>query len=200
MRSKLISILALLGIAVFLLNSPSSVGSGLMNYGNTQRLLANNQTCTSTAGCTSGSAIVATTAATAIPVFTFNNTRGGNNSYSGNYSWHCLIKYNQATAGGGVGVAIASATIANRWTANARVFLTASTFIAGDSGLITASTAQTAVVAPAANTFGSTFPIEIDGTLEVAHVAPSSLVIALYSGSASNAITTEEGSYCAMLP
>jgi hypothetical protein len=188
--------LALL-LCIVLLNAAAWSG-GLLNYGNTIRLLADNQTCTATAGCSSGSVIIVTTAATAIPVFTFNNLRGG----AINYNFHCEVKYNQATAGGGVGVAIASGTQANKWTANAKVYLTAATFTHADSGQISGSTALTQVVAPAANTSGTTFGITIDGQLEsiLSHVTPSQLQIGFYSGSASDAVTIKEGSYCAMVP
>jgi hypothetical protein len=144
------------------------------------------------------SSITATTAATAVTQFAFTNV-GANQRYS----FHCSGSTTQATAGGGIGIAVQAATNA---PTNLEAHATVSTSLTAtnasatvlSTGSITTTT-YTAAYSSTAGTLTTQLPWVLDGTIETA-ASPPTLNVGFFSGSASDAVTVKRGSYCTMTP
>jgi len=144
--------------------------------------------------------IVATTAATAVTQFTW-----GALSPNVSYAFDCHGTYTQATAAGGVSIAIQGATNAptdiDAW---GTIFTTnpASTTVAGTKhgtyGL--ATTTYTNVVTATPSATATQFEWELHGTLAGAINLQTTLNIGFYSGSASDAVVIKRGSFCTIHP
>jgi hypothetical protein len=139
------------------------------------------------------SSVVATTAATAVTLFSWLGLPPGT------YAYHCGVNYIQSTGNAAIGVAVQGATNApTNMSASAIVATSASAIGAANSGNITTTT-YTSVAAPTGAAFGTVLPISIDGAIEVGAL-PSTLNIGFYSGSASDGIVLKRDSACSIRP
>ena len=141
------------------------------------------------------SGITATTAATATTVFTLPGLQA-----STNYSVHCSGTTTQATAGGGIGLAIQTATTAaTNMELHATVATSATAISAQSSGSLSTTT-ESAIYTGTTGTVTTQLPWEVDGSIEVGATAPASIVIGFFSASASDAVVVKRDSYCTVLP
>jgi hypothetical protein len=139
--------------------------------------------------------ITATTAATATTVFTLPGLQA-----STNYSVHCSGTTTQATAGGGIGIAVkTNTTAATNMEFHAQV-ATSTTAVKYSSSGSLSTTTETAIYAPVTGTVTTQLPWTVDGGIEVGATAPTSVVIGFYSGSASNAVVVKRDSECDVRP
>lgn len=141
------------------------------------------------------SGITATTPGTATTVFTFPAL-----TISTNYSFHCSGTTTQATAGGGIGIAIlTSTTAATQMEAHALVN-TSATAINGQSSGNLSTTTESAIYTGVTGTLTTQLPWTIDGSIEVGGTAPATFVIGFFSASASDAVVVKRDSYCSLAP
>jgi len=141
--------------------------------------------------------IVATTAATAITQFSWATLPSNTH-----FSFSCEGTYTQATAAGGVSIAIQGATTApTRIDAWATLYSTnpASTTITGTkAGLFNlATTTYTLVAAVTPGAATTQYQWELHGTIQTGNPG-STLNIGFFSGSASDAVVIKNGSYCTL--
>lgn len=168
-------------------NGTKISSSEFLVSGNTQRLTADTGN------------ITATTAATGTVVFTW-----GALPVSTNFNFHCAGTYTQATAAGGVSIAIQGATNApTRIDAWATLYSTnpASTTIAGTQAgtfnLTTTTATLVAAVTPSAT--GTQFQWNLEGEVQNGASA-TTLNIIFFSGNSSDAVVVKAGSYCSLTP
>lgn len=168
-------------------NGTKISSSEFLTAGNTQRLTADTGN------------ITATTAATGTVVFTW-----GALPVSTNYNFHCAGTYTQATAAGGVSIAIQGATNApTRIDAWAALYSTnpASTTVtgtlAGTFNLTTTTATTVATVTPGAT--GTQFQWTLEGEVQ-SGASATTLNVIFFSGSSSDAVVVKAGSYCALTP
>jgi hypothetical protein len=156
-----------------------------LKMGNTQLLTAN------------ATPITATTPGTT--VFTW-----GALPVSTNYSFHCAILYNQQTAAALDGFSVQGATNApTRLDAWASMYTTdpttgAVTGSQGSAQNITSTTA-TSVVTGTPGAITTVYQATLDGTIQVGASA-STLNILMFTGSGSDSVTPQAGSYCTLMP
>jgi hypothetical protein len=139
--------------------------------------------------------ITATTATTATTVFTLPTLQAGTN-----YSVHCSGTTTQATAGGGIGITVTTATTAATNMEFHAEVATSSTAVKLMSTGSLSTTTETAIYTPVTGTVTTQLPWSVDGSIEVGATAPSSVVIGFYSGSASDAVVVKRDSYCTVMP
>lgn len=139
--------------------------------------------------------ITATTATTATTVFTLPTLQA-----STYYSIHCSGTTTQATAGGGIGIAIQTVTTAATNMEFHAEVATSSTAVKYMSSGSLSTTTETAIYTPVTGTLTTQLPWYVDGSIEVGASAPSSVVVGFYSGSASDAVVVKRDSYCTVLP
>lgn len=166
-------------------NGTSVSGTEIAKFNNTQLLTANS------------SAITATTPGTS--VFNF-----GALPVSTNLGFDCHILYSQATGAGGVGFSVQGATNApTRIDAWGTIYTTnpASTTVTGSQGSIQdlITTTATSIVSATPGATGTVYQAELHGTVQVGTSA-TTLEIYAYTGNASDAVTIQAGSKCALNP
>lgn len=168
--------------------SGSPTWSGLMLTGTLTKVL------------TSDSAgIVATTPNTGTALWAWSNM-----SANSAYPFRCSILWSQATATGGIGLAVQESghnpTHLDAWS---KIFTTnpASTTVTATLGqaLAITTTTVTSVGTATPNAIGTVYQAELDGTLQTNGTA-GTLNVIVYSGNASDAITIKAGSFCSLFP
>lgn len=141
------------------------------------------------------SGITATTAATATTVFTLPALNA-----STKYTVHCSGTTTQATAGGGIGIAIQTATTAATNMELHATVATGPTAMNSQSSGSLSTTTESAIYTGVTGTVTTQLPWTVDGTIEVGATAPSSIVIGFFSASASDAVVVKRDSACSVLP
>jgi hypothetical protein len=155
--------------------------------GNTQLLTADS------------SGITATTAATGTAVFTW-----GALPVSTNFAFHCSGTYTQATAAGGVSIAIQGATNAptriDAWASLDSTNPASTTYTGTKAGLYDLTTTTATLVAAVTPGAAATqYQWEMHGAIQVGASA-SNLKIIFFSGSSSDSVVIKAGSFCALTP
>jgi hypothetical protein len=145
------------------------------------------------------SGITATTAATGTVVFTW-----GALPVSTNFAFHCSGTYTQATAAGGVSIAVQGATNAptriDAWASLDSTNPASTNYTGTKAGLydLTTTTA-TLVAAVTPGAAGTQYQWMLDGWVEVGASA-TTLNVIFFSGSSSDSVVIKAGSYCALHP
>ena len=168
-------------------NGVKVASSEFLQFGNTQLLTADS------------SGIIATTAATGTAVFTW-----GALPVSTNFAFHCSGTYTQATAAGGVSIAIQGATNAptriDAWASLDSTNPASTTYTGTKAGLYDLTTTTATLVAAVTPGVAATqYQWEMHGAIEVGASA-SNLKIIFFSGSASDSVVIKAGSFCALTP
>jgi hypothetical protein len=160
-------------------NCVNKFNGSLSTLPGTQRLVADS------------SPITATTAGTAVAIFTF-----GSFAANAAYSFHCSGTTTQATAGAGIGIAFkANATAPTNMEAHALVNTSATAINGQSSGNVT-STTITAIYTGVTGTVTTQLPWYVDGSIETGSTAPTALTINFFSISSSDAVTVKRDSFC----
>ena len=114
------------------------------------------------------------------------------------YSFHCAIMYQQATAASGVGFSVQGAVNApTRLDAMGTVYTNnTGTSVQGSAANVTTTTATSVVTATPSAT-ATTFQVTLDGTIQVGAIT-STLTVLAYTGNAGDAVSLMAGSYCSI--
>jgi len=159
------------------------VVNALLKTGNTVRIVADS------------AGITATTPATATAIFALPKLVARTN-----YSIHCSGTTTQATAGAGIGIAVAFGTTApTNAELHAQVATGAAATAYQSTGSISTTTA-TAIYAGTTGTITKQLPWYIDGSIEVGATAPTSIAIGFYSMSSSDSVVVKRDSFCSLMP
>lgn len=119
---------------------------------------------------------------------------------SSNYSFDCRILYSQATAAGGVGFSVQSATTAaTRLDAWGKIYTNNTGTSAEGSALNITTTTATSVISGTPSATATVYQAELSGTIQTGTTA-GTLNVLVYTGNASDAVTIKAGSYCTIMP
>ena len=140
------------------------------------------------------SSITATTAGTAVTVFTLPTL-----SANTNYSFHCAGTTTQQTAGAGIGIAIQATVNAPTSLSAFGQTATSPTAVAFGAQVGIGNTTAFSILAPGTGTLTTLMPWTVDGGVQVGASVPT-INLQFYTANASDSVTVKKDSFCTVMP